>query len=116
MQIQRKSFLNSFEVNELDTKLQYLKLKPEMDEVAAFLETRKYAAIKGATTEFTKLEGQALNILDRKLYTVSSKVKLGMLKGNNGSRPQNHIKLSSKKEDLACGVIYESDLNKCFRY
>ena len=107
---QRKSYLKPFEVNELDTKLQYLKVKPEMDEVAAFLETRKYAALKGATTEFTKLEGQALNISDRKLYTVSSKVKLGMLKGNNGLRSQDHIELSGKKQDLACGIIYESEL------
>ena len=107
---QRKSFLKPFEVKELDSKLQYLRVKPGMEKAAAFLETRKFAGIKGATTEFTKLEGQALNISDRKLYTVSSKVKLGMLKGKNGSRSQNHIKLVGKKEDLACGIIYESDL------
>ena len=105
-----KSFLKPFEVKELDNKLQYLRVKPGMDKAAAFLETRKYAGLKGATTEFTKLEGQALNIQDRKLYTVSSKIKRGMIEGKNGSRPQDHIKLSGRKEDLACGVIYESDL------
>ncbi|MEK9630098.1 MAG: alkaline phosphatase PhoX [Nitrospinota bacterium] len=108
----RKSALKPFKVDELDKQLQYLKVKPGMEEAATFLETRRYAGLRGATTEFTKLEGQALNVADRKLYTVSSKVKRGAVEGKNGSRPQDHIKLKGKKGDLACGVIYESDLKE----
>ena len=37
-----------------------------METAAAFLETRRFAALKGATTEFTKMEGQAINKKDRK--------------------------------------------------
>ncbi|MCA0291319.1 MAG: hypothetical protein KDB28_11355 [Tetrasphaera sp.] len=36
---------------------EYLKLKPDMAKAAAFLETRRYAAYLGATTEFNKFEG-----------------------------------------------------------
>ena len=39
-------------------RLQYLKPNPQRLLAAAFLETRRYAAWRGATTEFTKMEGQ----------------------------------------------------------
>ena len=33
-----------------------------------------------------------------------------MIKGNNGARLNNDIRLNGNPEDLLCGVIYESDL------
>ncbi|MFO1419056.1 MAG: DUF839 domain-containing protein [Methylotetracoccus sp.] len=39
------------------TGTEWLKLKPGMAKAAAFLETRRYAAYLGATTEFNKMEG-----------------------------------------------------------
>jgi len=105
-------WIESFNSKRLENKLNYLRIKKGMEKAAAFLETRRYAALKGATTEFTKLEGQALNAAGRKLYTVASSVKNGMIKGENGVRPKDHIRLEGRKEDLACGVIYESDLKK----
>lgn len=94
----------------INDKAEFLKVKPNMEKAAAFLETRRFAALKGATTEFTKLEGQALNKRDKKLYTAVSSAKKGMLAGNNYLRFQDHIQLSGKPEDLECGIVYESDL------
>ena len=51
-----------------EKSLHYYRLKPGMEQAAAFLETRRYAAWLGATTEFTKMEGQAHNAADNKLY------------------------------------------------
>jgi hypothetical protein len=39
------------------TGTEWLRLKPWMEKAAAFLETRRYAALLGATTEFAKMEG-----------------------------------------------------------
>ncbi len=39
------------------TGTEWLKLKPGLKKAAAFLETRRYAAYLGATTEFNKMEG-----------------------------------------------------------
>ena len=81
-----------------------------MEKAAAFLETRRFAALKGATTEFTKMEGQAINKKDKKLYTAISKAYAGMLKDNNGPRFNDDIQLEGNPGDLLCGVIYESNL------
>jgi hypothetical protein len=77
---------------------------------AAFLETRRYAAWLGATTEFTKMEGIAHSIAERKQWTVISYVRAGMIDGRNGTRPQDDIRLSGDEQDLTCGVVYESQL------
>ncbi|MGV7221999.1 MAG: alkaline phosphatase PhoX [Nitrospinales bacterium] len=95
---------------EKKSKSAYLKIKPGMETAAAFLETRRFAGLKGATTEFTKMEGQAFNRRDKKLYTVISKAYKGMVAGKNKERFQDDIKLTGDSDDLKCGVIYESDL------
>jgi hypothetical protein len=92
------------------TDLNYLRLKPGMEQAAAFLETRRYAAYRGATTEFTKMEGQAHSLADKKLWTVISYVRKGMIDGQNGERPRDDIHLAGDEQDLVCGVVYESTL------
>ena len=49
-------------------KVEYLKIKPGKEKAAAFLETRRYAAILGGTSEFNKMEGVTLNAKDGKVY------------------------------------------------
>ncbi len=93
------------------TTLEYLKVRPGMEKAAAFLETRRYAAFMGATTEFTKMEGETSNAADRKLYIAMSYVYKGMLDGQNGSRPQDDIHLEGDPADLSCGVVYQSNLS-----
>lgn len=93
------------------TTLEYLKIRPGMDKAAAFLETRRYAAFMGATTEFTKMEGETSNAADKKLYIAMSYVQKGMLDGQNGERPQDDIHLNGDPADLTCGVVYQSNLS-----
>jgi hypothetical protein len=57
---------------------EWLKLKPGMEKAAAFLESRRYAALEGATTEFSKMEYIAFNEMDRKFYLTISRVEAGM--------------------------------------
>jgi secreted PhoX family phosphatase len=57
---------------------EWLRLKPGMEKAAAFLETRRYAAYRGATTEFSKMEYIAFNKEDRKFYLTISRVEAGM--------------------------------------
>jgi secreted PhoX family phosphatase len=60
------------------TGTEWLRLKPGMEKAAAFLETRRYAALLGATTEFSKMEYIAFNKKDRKFYITISRVENGM--------------------------------------
>lgn len=89
----------------------WLKLKPGMEQAAAFLESRRYGALLGATSEFTKMEGVTHNPEDRKLYIAMSYIEAGMLDGANGERPQDHIKLKGDAKDLACGGVYQAHLS-----
>lgn len=82
----------------------WLKLKPGMETAAAFLETRRYAAYLGATTEFTKGEGVAINHADKKLYYAMSYIQ-GSMKARDGG-PVDDIRL---KENNA-GATYTFDL------
>lgn len=91
-------------------KLTYLRVKPGMDKAAAFLETRRYAAYLGATTEFTKMEGETSNARDKKLYIAMSYVERAMLDGQNADRPRDDIRLSGDPKDLTCGIVYQSNL------
>ncbi len=87
-------------------KVEYLKLKPGKEKAAAFLETRRYAAILGATTEFNKMEGVALNEKDKKVYIAISDQSKAMEKDSTGKDPADHIQLPKIK----AGVTYQLDL------
>lgn len=88
-----------------------VRVKPGMETAAAFLESRRYGALLGATSEFTKMEGVTHNAEDRKLYIAMSYIEAGMIDGQNGGRPQDHIKLKGDPRDLFCGGVYESALS-----
>lgn len=81
-----------------------LKLKAGMEKAAAFLETRRYAAYLGATTEFTKMEGIAFNARDKKAYMAMSRIETSMK--SETAAPVDHIKLSENK----AGATYTMDL------
>ncbi|QNU05231.1 PhoX family protein [Peribacillus butanolivorans] len=87
-------------------KTEYLKLKPGKEKAAAFLETRRYAAMLGATTEFNKMEGLALNEKDKKVYIAISDQSKSMEKDSTGKDPADHIQLPKIK----AGVTYQLDL------
>ncbi|OKL37440.1 S-layer homology domain-containing protein [Domibacillus mangrovi] len=87
-------------------KVEYLKLKPGKEKAAAFLETRRYAAMLGATTEFNKMEGVTLNAKDSKAYIAMSYQEKSMEKDTTGKEPADHIQLPKIK----AGVTFELDL------
>ncbi len=66
-------------------------IKSGQETAAAFLESRRVAAIKGATTEFNKMEGVAVNAKDKKIYIAMSYIDKGMLAST--STPTDHIQL-----------------------
>jgi secreted PhoX family phosphatase len=86
------------------TGTEWLRLKPGMEKAAAFLETRRYAALLGATTEFSKMEGVTHNARDPKAYVVISRVEAGML--DVASDPANDVRVARNDG----GAIYEMDL------
>jgi len=85
---------------------EWLRLKPGQEQAAAFLETRRYAAYLGATTEFTKMEGVSHNAEDRKAYVVISRIESSMK--SDATAPMDDIKLP---ENLG-GAVYELKLSK----
>lgn len=77
-----------------------LKLVEGKEKAAAFLETRRYAAYLGATTEFRKEEGITYNPDDKKLYVAMSQVRKGMTDG------KGDINVTEN----ACGAVYALDV------
>ncbi|WP_084423286.1 alkaline phosphatase PhoX [Cohnella thermotolerans] len=83
--------------------VEYLKLKPGMEKAAAFLESRRYAAMLGATSEFNKMEGVTVNAKDKKAYIAMSYVEKAMLKDDKGTDPVDDIQVNK----ISAGVTYE---------
>jgi len=81
-----------------------LTLKPGMEQAAAFLETRRYTALLGGTTEWTKMEGMAINAADHKLYMAMSRIESSMR--SDPTEPADHIRLPENK----AGATYTLEL------
>ena len=102
-------------INAGDNKQECLRIKPGMEKVASRLETRRYAAMMGATTELRKEEGITFDPTRNKMYLAISEVARGMesFKKNgkkSGSYDQgghNDIQLSGFNN---CGAVYQLDL------
>lgn len=84
-----------------------LRLRPGMAKYASRLESRRFAALRGATTEFRKAEGLAYNDKRNTLYLAMSEIDAGMLNDIKHDRGgENHIQLRKNK----CGAVYELEL------
>ncbi len=91
-----------------------LRLRPGMALAASRLETRRFAALRGATTEWRKLEGIAFDPLGPRLYLAASAVNRGMEDRRSNGLPNpdydqggpNHIRLEYNR----CGVVYRLEL------
>ncbi|WP_203363595.1 alkaline phosphatase PhoX [Bacillus sp. REN10] len=95
---------NGFQKVKAAGRTEWLKVKPGMEKAAAFLESRRYAALQGATHEFNKMEAVEVNKADDKLYMAMSGVKGGMEQNSND--PVDDIQL----DKLNAGAIYEMPL------
>jgi len=83
---------------------EYLKLKTGMEKAAAFLESRRYGALLGATSEFNKMEGVSQNIKDKKVYIAIADMSGGM--ATVASDPTDVIKAPVEK----AGAVFELSL------
>lgn len=90
--------------------LEYLRLKPGQEMAAAFLESRRYAAFLGATSEFTKMEGVTHNARDKNLYLALSYIEKGMLDKQSEDRLRDDINLEGDTKDMSCGAVYEANM------
>jgi len=93
--------------------LECLKLKPGMEKAASRLETRRYAAMLGGTTEFNKMEGITLDPDTKTMYLAMSVVSKGM-KDNDAKYDKgglNHIKLPEN----VCGTVYALTLDSNYK-
>ncbi len=71
------------------------------DPMAAFLESRAYAAEMGATAEFRKMEWVALDSASNKLYLAMSEINKTM------SDDEGDVQLPENN----CGIVYEAELD-----
>jgi secreted PhoX family phosphatase len=83
---------------------EYVRLKAGKEQAAMYLETRRYAAYLGATTEFNKMEGVAVDRKDKKLYIAMSYIDKGMKA--DSTAPVDHIQVPK----LNAGGVYEMTL------
>ncbi|WP_323122182.1 PhoX family protein [Burkholderia alba] len=85
-------------------KFNWVRVKPGMEQAAAFLETHRYAALAGGSMAFTKLEGTTVNAKDKIVYMAMSRIETSMVKGNAVSRD---VALDKK---IAAGAVYALNL------
>lgn len=84
---------------------EYLKVKNET--AAAFLETMRYAAYKGATTEFNKAEGLAYDPEGNRAFVAITDISKGMEEGAGTGAAGDHIRLKK----LKAGGVYALPLS-----
>lgn len=88
-----------------------LKVKPGMDAVASRVETRRYASMMGATTEFRKMEGITYDPATNTAFLAMSEVEKGMedmaKKNKYDLGGSNDIRLKANK----CGAVYQLTLD-----
>jgi uncharacterized protein len=91
-----------------------LTIKPGMEKIASRLETRRYAALMGASTEFRKEEGITFDPATRSLFVSMSEVARGMEDHAKNGKPSgkydaggpNDVRLPYNR----CGVVYRLPL------
>ena len=88
-----------------ETGRECLRLKPGQEVAASRLESRRYAAYVGGTTEFRKTEGMTYNPVSHRLYVSFSELNNGMTSDptNRDLGGPNHVQLARND----CGAVYE---------
>ena len=78
----------------------WVKFVPGQEKAAAFLETHRYAALKGGSLAFTKMEGVTVNAADKKAYLAMSRIEKTMTDGSTDV----HV------AKITAGAVYELNL------
>lgn len=96
-----------------------LRVRPGMEGLASRLESRRFAALRGATTEFRKMEGLTYAPTSRQLYVSVTAIERGMEnrrdQGADDDRfdqgGPNHIRLPYNP----CGAVYALTLDETYK-
>ena len=91
----------------LAKKTIWVKVKPGMEKAAAFLETHRYAALKGGSMAFTKMEGTTVNAKDKVAYSALANIQDSMIRGNAAWLPEHNIAFAKK---ISAGGIVAHDM------
>jgi secreted PhoX family phosphatase len=95
--------------------LECLMVKEGMETLAAFFETRRYAAMLGCTTEGSKWEGITFSPGRQQLYTAMSEVRYGMEDNARKGTPNDQYDIGTNNDmKLAynyCGCVYYLDVD-----
>ena len=101
---------SGFRAINTETGRECLRLKPGQELAASRLETRRYAAYIGATTEFRKTEGITFNPAAQRLYVAFSELNQGMINDTSSDPAKNkdlggpnHVQVARND----CGAVYE---------
>lgn len=88
-----------------------------IEKAASRLETRRYAAYKGATTELNKEEGITFNPDTRKLYVAISDLTNGMKANSSGATSATEAFTSDdiRLTENRCGGVYELDIDSNYQ-
>ena len=78
-------------------------VKPGMDVLASRLETRRFAGLRGATTELTKEEGVTADTANKRLYVGVTRIVSSMLPNDPPWPGRDHLAL----QENPCGAIFE---------
>jgi secreted PhoX family phosphatase len=84
----------------------WVRLKPGQEKAAAFLETHRYAALKGASMGFSKMEGTTVNAADKVAYSALANIQDSMVAGASGYVESNNIRFPK----IVAGGIVAHDL------
>ena len=88
-------------------RTEWIKINAGMEKAAAFLETHRYAAFKGASLGFTKMEGTTVNAKDKVAYSALQNIQSSMVAGNAANVPGNGI---SVPKQLSAGAVMALNL------
>ncbi|WP_224364021.1 alkaline phosphatase PhoX [Hyalangium versicolor] len=96
---------SGFRAINTETGRECLRLKSGQELAASRLESRRYAAYVGGTTEFRKTEGITYNAAAHRLYVAFSELNRGMMDDptTRDLGGPNHVKLAQND----CGAVYE---------
>ena len=103
-------------INANGVGVECLSLKAGQEQAAAFLETRRYAAYLGATTELRKEEGITFDAESKRLFVAYSEVQYGMEDGKKNGAPSTAYDLGTSNDVKlrfnTCGAVYAYELGK----
>ncbi len=92
-----------------------LKVKTGQEKAAAFLESRRYAAMLGATSEFRKMEGITYDPDKKRVYMAISQIAKGMEDNKKYGEANDEYDIGGnndiKLEYNKCGAVYALDID-----